>query len=230
MSSAFVFLSSPLNQDTQTMQQIENFEKAFYQDGFNLAMNALNKGGEKVAIQSALGEMYVALDNMISSIYALSQQQNQNIDCKIGCEYCCHQPVFALDYELEFLQNYLNEYFDEDTLAEIATKAKNKNAKLSPLKDEALLNSKHPCPLLGEGACMAYEARPTACRIYLSSEVKTCQRFFESPEDKSSYPALMDMPMRLGRMMNEGFKSALKMGGILPVEYRIEEKLGAGLS
>ena len=207
------------------MQQIENFEKAFYQDGFNLGMNALNSGGNEPDIQSALEEMYTAIDNMINSVYALAQQQNQKIDCKLGCEFCCHQPVFALDYEMDFLKNYLNEYFDGETIAEISEKAKKKENKLKGLKDEDLLNSKYPCPLLGEGACMAYEARPMACRIYLSSDVKTCKRFFNSPEDKSSYPALMDMPMRLGRMMNEGFKAALKMGGINPSEYRIEEKL-----
>lgn len=207
------------------MQNIENFEKAFYQDGFNLGTNALNAGGDENAIARALQEMYEATENMINSIYTLAQQQNQQIHCKVGCEFCCHQPVFALDYEMDFLKDYLNEYFDEDTLQEISKKAKKKNEQLSSLKDDALLNSKHPCPLLGEGACMAYEARPMACRIYLSSEVKTCERFFNTPDDKSNYPALMEMPMRLGRMMNEGFKSALKLGGIVPREYRIEEIL-----
>lgn len=207
------------------MQEIEQFEKAFYQDGFNIGMNALNEGGSDAAIQKSLGEMYAAIDNMIHSVYALAQQQNQKIDCKVGCEFCCHQPVFALDYEMDFLKNYLNEYFDEETMAEISEKANQKQEKLSALKDEALLNAKHPCPLLGEGACMAYEARPMACRIYLSTEVNTCKRFFDNPDDKSSYPALMDMPMRLGRMMNEGFKAALKMGGISPQEFRIEERL-----
>ena len=207
------------------MQQIENFEKAFYQDGFNLGMNALNAGGNKATIQNALGDMYTAVDNMIDSVYELAQQQGQRIDCKLGCEFCCHQPVFALDYEMDFLLEYLKEYFDDETMAEISEKARQKEEKLGQLKDKELLNAKHPCPLLGEGACMVYEARPMACRIYLSSDVNTCKRFFNEPEDTSSYPALMDMPMRLGRMMNEGFKAALKMGGIDPKEYRIEEKL-----
>lgn len=207
------------------MQQIENFEKAFYQDGFNLGMNALNAGGKKADIRKSLSEMYAAVDTMIDSVYALAQQQGQTIDCKLGCEFCCHQPVFALDYEMDYLHKYLNEYFDDQTMAEIAEKAKQKEEKLGQLKDKELLNAKFPCPLLGEGACMAYEARPMACRIYLSTDVKTCERFFNAPKDESTFPALMDMPMRLGRMMNEGFKAALKMSGINPVEYRIEEKL-----
>ena len=161
------------------MEQIENFEKAFYQDGFNLGMNALNAGGNRAAIQNSLAEMYAAVDNMIDSVYALAKQQAQKVDCKVGCEFCCHQPVFALDYELDFLRDYLNEYFDEETIAEISDKAGKKENKLGKLKDNELLNAKYPCPLLGEGACMAYEARPMACRIYLSTNVNTCIRFLE---------------------------------------------------
>lgn len=207
------------------MQEIENFEKAFYQDGFDLGMNALNAGGNDSDILNALNEMYKAIDNLISSVYALAQQQKQKIDCKLGCEWCCHQPVFAMTYELDYLQKYLCEYFDEETLSLISENAQKKQDKLKGLKDDELLNAKHPCPLLGEGACMAYEARPIACRIYLSTDVNTCKRFFDKPDDKDNYPALMDMPMRLGRMMNEGFKAALAMGRVDFKEYRIEEKL-----
>lgn len=207
------------------MQEIENFEKAFYQDGFNIGMKASEVGMEPQHISAALQEMYAAIDNLNNSIFALAQQQGQTIDCKLGCEFCCHQPIFALDYELAFLIDYLNEYFDQETRIAIREKARKKEKKLKPLKDDVLLNAKYPCPLLSEGACIAYEARPMACRIYLSSNVKTCKRFFDVPDDKNSYPALLDMPMRLGRMMNEGFKAALQMSGVQPEEFRIEEKL-----
>lgn len=206
-------------------QQLENFEKAFYQDGFNLAMKASEAGMKPQHISAAVQEMYNSIDNLIDSITTLAKQQERPIECKLGCEYCCHQPVFALHYELDFLNSYLQEYFDDDLLSEIKEKAKQKETKLAKLKDNELLNSKHPCPLLNDGACIAYEARPMACRIYLSSNVKTCIRFYKVPNDKNSYPALLDLPMRLGRMMNEGFKTALKMSGVVPEEFRIEERL-----
>ena len=207
------------------MQNIETFEKAFYKDGFNLGMKAVEQGLEPKHIFAAIQEMYAAIDNLINSIYTLAEQQNENIDCEVGCKFCCHQPIFTLDYELDYLKTFLRDYFDSETLNEIQKNAAVKNNKFSSLMDKELLNAKHPCPLLNEGACMAYEVRPMACRIYLSSEVKTCQRFFEVPEDKNSFPALLDTPMRLGRMMNEGFKAALKTSGIVVEEFRIEEKL-----
>ncbi|WP_346859497.1 YkgJ family cysteine cluster protein [uncultured Draconibacterium sp.] len=207
------------------MQEIENFEKAFYQDGFKLGMNAVNAGADKAALFSAIQEMYTAIDGLNDSLSVLARQQGQSIECKVGCEWCCHQPVFALDYELDYLKDYIDNYFDDETKTEIKQKAERKQNKLGGLKDDALLNAKSPCPLLNDGACFAYEARPIACRIYLSSSVKSCMHFYNVPDDKKSYPALLDLPMRLGRMMNEGFKSALKMSGIVPEEFRIEEKL-----
>jgi Fe-S-cluster containining protein len=210
--------------------QLEAFEKAFYNDGFQLGVKALEAGDDKKHMFSAIQEMYTAIDDLIETLTTLAQQQGQAIDCKVGCEWCCHQPVFALDYELDYLQNYIDKYFDEETKAEIQTKAKRKQLKLAKLSDDELLNAKSPCPLLNEAACMAYEARPMACRIYLSSSLKTCLKFFNKPDDKTSFPALMDMPMRLGRMMNEGFKTALKLNGIVPEEFRIEEKLEIGVS
>lgn len=207
-----------------TDSQIEQFEKAFYNDGFQLGMKALDDESVKTTFLSAIKEMYTAIDGLIDSLSDLAQQQGQAIECKLGCEWCCHQPVFALDYELDFLQEYIDKYFDEETKANIKTKAKLKQEKLEKLEGDQLLNSKHACPLLNEGACIAYEARPMACRIYLSSSVKSCQHFYDLPNDKTSYPALLDLPMRLGRMMNAGFKAALQMNGIDPKEFRIEEK------
>jgi Fe-S-cluster containining protein len=61
-----------------------------------------------------------------------------------------------------------------------------------------------------QGFCRAYQARPMACRIYLSSDVKSCKVDLENPEDDSIFPQLFDMPLRAGRMMNEGFHARLR--------------------
>ncbi len=208
-----------------TNSQLENIEKAFFHDGYQLGMKAMVSDMDKKILFEALKEMYQSIDALIESLSIYARQQNQTIDCKLGCEWCCHQPVFALDYEMDYLQDFISKYFDSETIEQIQQKAKQKQDKLSRLNGDDLLNAKSPCPLLNSGGCMAYEARPMACRIYLSSDVKSCVHFFNEPADKNSFPALLDTPMRLGRMMNEGFKAALKANGIDAKEYRIEEKL-----
>ena len=208
-----------------TNPQFEQLEKAFFHDGYQLAMKAVEANMEQNALHQSLKEMYEAIDGLIDSLFVYARQQNQSIHCKRGCSWCCHQPVFALDYELDYLKMAIENSFDAETISGIAEKAKQKQDKLRHLKGDELMNAKHPCPLLKDDACSVYEARPMACRIYLSSDVKSCVHFYKHPDDKTTYPALLDMPMRLGRMMNEGFKSALKTNGIETKEFRIEEKL-----
>lgn len=207
------------------MSNREAFEKAFYSDGYKLGMQAVEAGLTPKSLFAALEKMHAVIDGMIESLTEFARQNNQPIDCKKGCDWCCHQPIFALEYELDYLHDYLENNFSESELASINKRAGNKNKKLAELENEKLLHAKHPCPLLKKGACIAYEARPVACRIYLSTNVETCMKFFKTPDDKTSFPALLDFPMRAGRMMNEGFKAALKMGEFDAKEFRIEEKL-----
>lgn len=200
---------------------MESFERAFYHDGYQLGLSAIKNDD----FSSDLSEMYEAIDKLNDRLFEFASKQGQNIACEKGCEWCCHQPVFALDYEIDYLNRYIARNFTPAQQQEIKKRARKKKEKLDQLEGETLLNVKYACPLLLNGACMAYPARPMACRIYLSTNLSSCLRFFHEPEDKNSYPALLDFPMRAGRIMNEGFKAALKTQGIITKEFRIEEKL-----
>lgn len=203
----------------------KTIENAFYSDGYKLGMNVAVSDNDQSVLYESVSEMYDMIDNFNEYISKFANQQNKQIDCKKGCEWCCHQPVFALDYELDYLIDYIKSNFDNKLKKDIKTKAENKNNKLSMLNETSLLNAKFPCPLLQDGACIAYQARPMACRIYLSQDVKSCFQFFNNPGKDTSIPALLNLPLRTGQMMNEGFKAALKTNGIKTREFRIEEKL-----
>jgi Fe-S-cluster containining protein len=203
----------------------KNIENAFYSDGYKLGMNVAVSDNNKEVLFESISEMYSSIDSLIETLTEFAVKQNQRIDCTKDCEWCCHQPVFALDYELEFLNDFICRNFSEETQTEIKKRAGKKNNKLSMLKEIDLLNAKYPCPLLENGACIAYQARPMACRIYLSGNVNSCLNFYHKPQNKTSIPALLNLTLRTGQMMNEGFKAALKTNGIKTHEYRIEEKL-----
>lgn len=203
----------------------KSIENAFFSDGYKLGMKVVMSENKKEILFESISEMYDAIDALIDSLTEFAKSNNQRIDCKKGCEWCCHQPVFALDYEMEYLNDFIQHNFDEESKIQIKNRAEQKNKKLSGLTETDLLNSKFPCPLLKNGACMAYKARPMACRIYLSSDVNSCLKFYQQPDDKSNYPALLNLTLRCGQKMNEGFKSALKTSGKVTVEYRIEEKI-----
>ena len=219
------YIASKLILMNNALSDIKSIERAFYSDGFRLGTIAAKKLKSGSLFFDEIKEMYQLLDSMIDSFSSFATQQKQKIDCKKGCSWCCHQPVFAMDYELDYLNAFIKKNFTESKLNIVREKARIKNEKLDTLENEALLNSKFPCPLLEDGACIAYEARPVACRIYLSKNVNSCIHFYNIPEDKTSFPELLDLPMRVGRMTNEGFKAALKTSGLKPAEFRIDEKL-----
>lgn len=200
-------------------------EKAFFHDGYQLGIKSNTPEFKQTHLFNSLKEMYKNIDELTKSLYLFAKQQDYSISCKKGCEWCCHQPVFALDYELEYLNFWISANFNKKEITETQIKAKEKLNKLSNLKGNDLLNSKYPCPLLQNKCCSAYDARPMACRIYISTDVKSCEYFYRKPDDKNHFPTLLELPMQLGRIMNEGFKAALKTTGIIAKEYRIEEKL-----
>lgn len=208
-----------------SLQNTDKLLKAFYSDGFTLGMEIFTNGFHRKKLFESIRQMHESVDSFIQSFDAFVTQNDKKIHCRKGCSWCCHQPVFALSYELEYLNDVVTRNFDQQKQDEIRKRAKEKKQKLDSLSEKELLNSKVPCPLLENGSCSVYEARPMACRIYLSTNVKTCLDFYHRPEHKKSIPALLDFPMRAGRMMNEGFKSALKTNGMKVDEFRIEEKL-----
>ena len=209
----------------KSLQNTDKLLKAFYSDGFTLGMEIFTNEFNQKKLFECIQQMHESVDSFILSFDSFVTQNNKKIHCRKGCSWCCHQPVFALSYELEYLNDFITRNFGQQKQDEIRKRAKEKKQKLQSLTEKELLNSKIACPLLENGSCLAYKTRPMACRIYLSTNVNTCLDFFHRPEDKKSIPALLDFPMRAGRMMNEGFKSALKTNGIKIKESRIEEKL-----
>ncbi len=204
-------------------------DKAFYSDGYKLGSLAVESGLKDSDILQAVSKLYSEVDGLIDSLLNYAKAQKINVDCQKGCSWCCHQPIFALSHEIHYLTNFIANNFDKDQINQILEKAKAKNDVVEKLSSSEMLNYKSPCPLLIDGACSAYEARPMACRIYLSMSVTTCRKFYTEPEKEDSIVNLLAFPLQAGRMMNEGFKAALKTGSRETAEFRIEHGLLLGL-
>lgn len=200
-------------------------DRIFYADGFNLAQSAIDQGFSNATLFSAIESLYAAIDGMNDSIVALAQRQNLKVACQKGCHWCCHQAVYANSYELHFLSEKIKTRYSAQKISKWTQAADVKLAATSKLNEQQLANYKAPCPLLEDGACSVYDARPMACRIYLSTKLETCLEFYHHPDNEANYPALIDFPLRAGRMMNEGFMAALKAHGIETAEFRLEQGL-----
>ncbi len=200
-------------------------DRIFYSDGYKLAREAINQGFSNETLFSAIESLYAAIDGLNDSITALAKRQSSSISCFKGCHWCCHQAVYANSYELHFLSEQIKNIYSVEELRRLIERTENKDAVTSKLSNVEVLKYKSPCPLLKDGICSVYKARPMACRIYLSTQLESCLEFYHHPENEYNYPALIDFPLRAGRMMNEGFSAALKEIDILTAEFRLEEGL-----
>jgi len=201
------------------------YKQLFYKNGYQLGTEAAQNGYQEKDLFQAMETLYLSIDQLIDSLSVVANRQNQPIHCKKGCNYCCHQAVFANSYELHYLKNFIGVQFDTAAIRQIKEKAAIKNQVTSKLDEKTVLNYKSPCPLLKDGTCSVYAARPMACRIYLSTNVDTCIEFYKNPSNEENYPALLEFPLMAGRTMNEGFIAALKAAGIEIAEFRLEEGL-----
>ncbi|MGQ7869308.1 YkgJ family cysteine cluster protein [Sunxiuqinia sp. sy24] len=204
---------------------LSEHEQLFFNDGYLLGKEAAKNSYREEDLFQAMKQQYKAIDQLIDSISTVARQQDMPIHCQKGCSYCCHQAVFANSYELHYLGHLMQQALAKEEMKLIYDKAHSKNKITSDLEEKAMLNYKSPCPLLTDGSCSVYEARPMACRIYLSTKLSTCREYYQNPENEENYPALLDFPLMAGRMMNEGFMAALKEEGIEIAEFRMEEGL-----
>ena len=200
-------------------------EQLFFDDGYRLAKETLKNGGGDLEMLPTVAKMYEAIDELIDSLSELATKKGIPVNCQKGCAWCCHQPVYANTYELEYLTSSIKNNFEPNEIQRIKKQANKKDKETTKLSEPELRNNKSPCPLLKNKVCTAYKARPMACRIYLSTKVASCVEFFRNPTNKENYPALLDFPLRAGRMMNEGFMAARLEAGIETTEFRLEEGL-----
>ncbi len=200
-------------------------DKAFFSDGYKLGLRAVEDGLTKEAIYLATEKIYVAIDSLIESLLNHAQRERIPVDCKKGCSLCCYQPVFAVSHEIDYLYNYIKRNFSPQKRKVIIDKSLKLNRERNKLERKSLFNHKAACALLEDGSCLAYNARPMACRIYLSMSVDSCQRFYDNPSPDENYAKLLEFPLQAGRMMNEGFTHALKAAQLNTTEFRIEEGL-----
>lgn len=203
--------------------EYKEIERIFYRDGYRLAHQHLGEGIHAAGMAEGIRRVYEAVDELLDAFLKRSAAEGKAAECKNGCDWCCHQTVFAVTHEFLYLQEHLRSHVDEATRQGILERARKKSMLTlhKTLREQLLI--RFPCPFLESGSCSVYKARPMACRIYLSSSVKACRREHDHPGDGQPNSGLFEFPLRAGRMLNEGFVAYLKQTGFQVNELTLEQ-------
>jgi Fe-S-cluster containining protein len=198
-------------------------KRIFYRDGFRLALEHLGHELTAAGLDRAITQLYQSIDELLESFLQRSAAEGQLADCKKGCAWCCHQEVFAVTHEFLFLNDYVKRNFSGAVREKILEQARKKVMRSMHLSVEEQLQIRVRCPFLDSGACLVYEARPMACRIYLSTSEPSCKKEHDGPGSKGVFPDLFEFPLLAGRMLNEGFVAGLKQLGLQSAELPLEQ-------
>jgi len=141
------------------------------------------------ALKIAAGALELA-EQLIGQ-YETDRSLPRPIVCGPVCPFCCSNQVELLPPEALFLGDYVARHFSPEQkkslLAGLAGNLQLREGKtredLAPLRPQLL------CPLLSEGSCSVYPARPLFCRVHHSLDAEQCRREFraEKVEDYEFY-------------------------------------------
>lgn len=153
------------------------------------------------------------------------EQKRVHLACGKGCSICCSLRVDVFAHEVFHLARHVRAHFTAEQqgrlLAGLAVHAQTVTA-MTPF-EHATTNL--TCPMLEEGSCSIYLARPHSCRRHHSQDVAQCQYTFDHPTDLET-PAAHDR--ELYRALTEAMHQNIEAYAEAGFDYTIYE-LGSAL-
>ncbi len=206
------------------MEQKE-IRRIFYRDGYRLANSFLAEELTREQLMAAISALYQGIDDLLAAFLERSLREGRPSECRKGCAWCCHQPVYAVTHELLYLHAHVKANFGGEFREGMLERARLKVKEIQNSAMRGVPETRMPCPFLEEGSCRIYAVRPMACRIYLSSSVAACRAAYANPADDQQFAELYAFPLQAGRMLNQGFVACLKQLGLNEAEMPIAEGL-----
>ena len=111
------------------------------------------------------------------------------IECAKGCAYCCHVSVTATAPEIFLVAGYIREHHKED-VENIILRVRTADTRTRGMTSMERAKQRIPCALLESNMCSVYSARPGACRGFVSTSVKACERGFNGENTEIQTPAV----------------------------------------
>ena len=137
-----------------------------------------------------------------------------SLACRPGCAYCCHVPrVLVTVPELAALAEAVRQL--PPAAVEALRQRLDARADSDP-PDAFVPAALPPCPLLVEGRCLVYDARPLVCRAEHSYDVAQCEMQFRTGDGHTLQCALvLDTTDGTLRGAVDGFRAAGLRGELL---------------
>jgi hypothetical protein len=121
-----------------------------------------------------LMEETVVRAGRFTAVAAQLEPPTRDLACGKGCHHCCDATVGVVAPEVLFLAEHLRRHLTADDLASLHARSNRLRRRLNSMDRGARLEARMPCALVRHGACLAYVARPLACRWTNSPSLEDC--------------------------------------------------------
>lgn len=147
--------------------------------------------------------IYAALDRVTNQqLDRLQREQGISASCKRCCSHCCRFHIVVSSAEIHALAQYIRREFSAEQLEQLRRRVElwhqwddsrpGRHAVVSLEPQPDLATYEQRCPLLVDGECSAYPARPVACRAhFVSSDPQDCRAAIDP---QATAPAPITLP------------------------------------
>lgn len=147
------------------------------------------------------------------------------VACAAGCAMCCHLRVMATPAEVFALADFIDRTFDSVARDALRERVRATAAQVAALPGDRVLKTNVACPVLVDGRCSAYAARPFNCRSYHSTDRTACQASFDAPDDLTlGHPQFVAVA-RVHEGAQGGFIAGLRDMGRDATQYELTTAL-----
>lgn len=154
------------------------------------------------------------------------EQRRVKLACCEGCGVCCSLRVDVFAHEVFLIAHHIRSHFSGEEISSLMVRLAAHSEEVTPLTPFEHATRNVRCPLLIEGRCTIYAARPHSCRRHHSQDFATCQFTFDHPTDLES-PAAHDR--ELFRALTEAMQQNIDVYFQLGFDTTIYE-LGTALN
>jgi hypothetical protein len=169
-------LSSPppaIHRKDPKQEIVDTLYQKQYLRVLGLLSEATPETCEKTCIALA-HSLHEASDEAWQAAAGLFPEGIEQMQCREGCSHCCNEPLGV---------NIL------DAIALAAARQSNPLDYTLDTRDRWQLKALfQPCPMLKDGRCSVYHARPVICRAYHSSNVGRCQEVLDTRDSGRQVP------------------------------------------
>lgn len=165
-----------------------------YREALERARTAIAKPTTTAPLESAIEQIEQSLDDGCAELDKMALAAGRpKVDCKPGCDHCCYRVVPVRIPEVLRTAAYIKAHFTSEERQAVAARLYEYERAVAPNFGTDLPMLRPRCPLLVNGLCSAYEARPFVCRGTFSFDVKKCELSKLHPDE---YPAIPAVPGR----------------------------------